>query len=844
MKQIIACSDRQGLVTTGTASPPSVAQFNGNSFYFNTSTRRLYTLVSGAVRRVNDAGAPPTTVDATSVTAVQIASGLANPWAVAQLPNGKYLVTEKLSGKIRIVNGASISDLGGVPATFVGTGDQHGGMLDLILDSQFSTNRTIYFTHVIGSQAANQLRLAKAVLAADDLSLSSVTTVHLVVPTAAGTSQYGGRIAEAPDGTIYIASGDRDGPHDANGNETAQMRTAQDWTVQTGKVLRVNKDGSTPADNPFAGSGTPAQRPVFARGFRNILGAAIGPDGALWVNENLASGGDEINRVQSGLNYGWPNQSYGSHYGGGAIPDTAAGVEPPVWYSAESIAPSGMLFIKGTAYGSGWTGNCVFGALADYSGNGGRRVSMLKPNAAGTGFSSQTALRTTLWGGGTTGPRCRDVRQGIDGKILVLTDDGRLMRLDPVFPSTPSGPISLLVPMSESLHVTDASFKRLYGPGRYRADHLFNCDLKRSGGTDFAVCQTFVAPKTGTITFHLAYYTATAGYAAGDGGDIRVRFFPLGANGEPNMAATPIASFVMSPRTHGMANGRYNNTDSQGFWKTSVSVPVTGAVGYGVVYDNIASDPVNNWCAMNNATSLQGNGRVSRWLAPLDMAVLVGTKAAGSSNAYSWANRTTNTYTNSSDNAPGYWAPIMQLTYSDGEVIGNPMMEFGNYNGPNIEYGRYDLSAGDAAREVFTLPAAMPICGFTWHLGCIAAGSIKFVAYNAAGAQVWTQTKSFTPDVTWKSIGSARYMTTSTKEIQFADPLTANSGQFIIAAEIQSGQFGFGVSRNGTTYGFTNPQPSNSMVKQGGSSFKNTNIWGHSGSGSTQENWAVTLHRT
>ena len=379
---------------------------------------------------------PPIVVppNAVGVTAVEITSGLARPWAVAQLPNGKFLVTERAAGTIKLVDGANKTDLTGVPATFLGTGDQHGGMMDLILDSGFATNRVLYFTHVQGTQAANAMRVMKATLSVGDSGLQNVQALLTVTPSVGGTSQYGGRLAEGLDGTLFVAAGDRDGPHSPTGCETAQMRTAQDWTSQNGKILRINKDGSIPADNPFASNPVVAQRAVYAKGFRNMLGAAVAPDGRLWINENGPQGGDEINRILPGLNYGWPNQSYGTHYGGCDIPDTASGVEPPAWYSSQAIAPSGMLFIKGTTYGAAWQGDLVFGSLADYSGSGGRRVNRLKLNAAGTAISGgQTAARTTLWGGGTTGPRCRDVRQGADGKIYVLVDDGRLMRLDPTY---------------------------------------------------------------------------------------------------------------------------------------------------------------------------------------------------------------------------------------------------------------------------------------------------------------------------------------------------------------------------------------------------------------------------
>ena len=397
----------------------------------------------------------PSVVDATGVAPVQIATGLAKPWAVQQVPGltNSYLVTEKETGHIKLVTNASQTILTGVPTSFystapVGDGrnhDGHGGMLDLILDKDFGTdsNRKIYFTHVVGTLSANWLSLKSADLASNALSISNVAEVLRVRPDSAfqaeasGTSQYGGRVVQGTDGNLFLMTGERDGPHTDPGYETAQMRQAQNLNSMLGKVLRCTPTGSVPSDNPYASASNANQKYVYARGFRNPLGGAIGPDGSLWLNQNHAGSGDNIIRVRPSLNYGWPFTSKGSHYGGADIPDSASGMEEPTWFSAQSMAPSGMLFFKGQSFGPGWVNRCIFGSLADYSGTGGRRVNMLIPNSAGTGFSSTTAARTTLWGGGTTGPRCRDVRQGSDGRILVIVDDGRLMRLDPIFPTAP-----------------------------------------------------------------------------------------------------------------------------------------------------------------------------------------------------------------------------------------------------------------------------------------------------------------------------------------------------------------------------------------------------------------------
>lgn len=386
---------------------------------------------------------PVVTVDATGVTASVLTTGFDNPWAVCYLPDGGILVTEKFTSKVRLFKNGVKTDVSGFPTAFgaAGTGDRHGGMMDLIMDSAFGTNRILYFTYVSGNQSSNALRLAKCVLAPDSLSVSGVTTIHTVTPAVGSTSQYGGRVCEGPTGLLFLATGDRDGPHTDPGYTTPQMMKAQDDDDQNGKLLCVNKDGSIPATNPNWNHATVSRRAIVAKGLRNPYGIAIGPDGNVWIADNGPGGGDSINRVRAyGLNFGWPIQCKGNHYGGADIPDFAPGVEDEAWYMTTSGAPSGMTFIKDNSFGPGWKYRCITSWLANWSGSAGARVAYHQMNDTGTAFTSQTAARVTLWNSNNTSPRCRDVRHASDGNLYVITDDGRLVRLSPVFPETPTNP--------------------------------------------------------------------------------------------------------------------------------------------------------------------------------------------------------------------------------------------------------------------------------------------------------------------------------------------------------------------------------------------------------------------
>ncbi|MBN8748777.1 Aldose sugar dehydrogenase YliI [Xylophilus ampelinus] len=340
-----------------------------------------------------------------------VISGLENPWAVAFLPGGRFLVTEK-PGRMRVVEpGGRLNEaLQGLPA--VAAGGQ-GGLLDVITDSAFASNRTVYFCYSEpdAGGSANGTALAKAQLSADRTRLENVQVLFSQKPKVASRHHFGCRIVEMPDGTLFMTLGDR----------FSRKDDAQTLDNHLGKVIRIRKDGKAPADNPFVNRAG-ALPEIWSYGHRNGQGAALGPDGRFWMHEHGPQGGDEINVPQAGRNYGWPVITYGENYGGGKIGDgitTQAGMEQPLKYWVPSIAPSGMAFLTSDRYGSGWKGNLFVGSL---------KFGYLDRMELKDG---KVVAEHKLLEDGRE--RIRDVRQGPDGLLYVLTDaqDGKLMRLQP-----------------------------------------------------------------------------------------------------------------------------------------------------------------------------------------------------------------------------------------------------------------------------------------------------------------------------------------------------------------------------------------------------------------------------
>ena len=339
-----------------------------------------------------------------------VARDLQNPWAVAFIGQGRMLVTER-PGRMRVIepDGRVGQPLEGLPAIdAVG----QGGLLDLITDSGFASNRRLYFCYSEpGSAGTNSTALASARLSDDARRLEDVKVIFSQQPKVASRLHFGCRVVEAPGGLLFLTLGDR----------YHRMADAQTLDNHHGKVVRIRKDGGVPPDNPFV-QRVGARPEIWSYGHRNPQGAALGVDGRLWTQEHGPQGGDEINRPDAGKNYGWPVITYGENYGGGKIGDgitAKQGMEQPLHQWTPSIAPSGMVFVRTDRYGPAWKGSLLVGSLKF------RYLSRLEID--GTRVVREERLLPEL------GQRVRDVREGPDGLIYLLTDDrnGQLLRLKP-----------------------------------------------------------------------------------------------------------------------------------------------------------------------------------------------------------------------------------------------------------------------------------------------------------------------------------------------------------------------------------------------------------------------------
>ena len=337
-----------------------------------------------------------------------IAQGLSHPWAVGFLPGGRFLVTER-PGRMRVVepDGRIGAPVAGVPP--VVTGGQ-AGLLDVILDSRFASDRTIWFCYSEAGEGGSGTAVAKARLAPDLRRLEDVKVIFRQQPKSSGTLQYGCRIVEAPDGNLFVALGER----------YYRRERAQLLDNDLGKVVRITKGGAAAPGNPFEGKAG-ALPEIWTYGHRSPEGLAFAPDGSLWETEHGPQGGDEVNVLRAGRNYGWPVITYGEEYGGGKIGEGLThkeGMEQPLHYWVPSIAPSGMAFVTSDRYGAALKGNLFVGSLKFHY------LARLVVEH-GKVVSDTRAL--------DVGERVRDVRQGPDGLLYLLTDedDGRLLRVRP-----------------------------------------------------------------------------------------------------------------------------------------------------------------------------------------------------------------------------------------------------------------------------------------------------------------------------------------------------------------------------------------------------------------------------
>jgi glucose/arabinose dehydrogenase len=339
------------------------------------------------------------------VTAEPVASGLEHPWALAFLPDGRILVTER-PGRLRIVapTGRVSEPLGGVPK--VQTGGQ-GGLLDVAVDPKFTENRLIYLSYAEPGEGGAGTAVARGRLG--EGQLEDVQVIYRQQPKVEGQSHFGSRLVFAEDGTLFVTQGERQ----------AYREQAQDLGSGLGKLVRINPDGSIPKDNPFVGR-SGARPEIYSYGHRNIQAAALHPEtGRLWTIEHGARGGDELNHPEKGENYGWPVITYGRDYSGAKIGEGTVkeGMEQPVYYWDPVIAPSGAVWYTGDRY-PGWKGSLFVGSMQP-----GALVRLTVENGKVT--SEERYLHDL--------GRVRDVQQGPDGLLYLVTDkdDGELLRVVP-----------------------------------------------------------------------------------------------------------------------------------------------------------------------------------------------------------------------------------------------------------------------------------------------------------------------------------------------------------------------------------------------------------------------------
>ena len=337
-----------------------------------------------------------------------VASGLEEPWGLALLPDGRWLVTER-PGRLRIItaDGAVGEPITGLPAV---DSRGQGGLLDVVTGPDFGQDRMIYWSYSEPREGGNGTAVARGRLSDDGARVEGVQVLFRATPTYDGTLHFGSSLAFAPDGKLFITLGER--------SDAVMRPQAQDLGSHMGKTIRINADGSVPSDNPFVGRAG-ALPEIWSLGHRNVQGIAIAPDGAVWTVEHGTRGGDEINLDRAGLNYGWPDVAYGVEYRGAPINGgitAREGTEQPVYYWDPSIAPGGMTLYDGTMFPD-WRGNLLVAILKD------KHIARLVLD--GNRVVGEERLLTDL------GERVRDVAVGPDGAVWAITDetDGKLVRL-------------------------------------------------------------------------------------------------------------------------------------------------------------------------------------------------------------------------------------------------------------------------------------------------------------------------------------------------------------------------------------------------------------------------------
>lgn len=364
----------------------------------------------GGDKAVQKTLADPAPEGALELTVETVASGLVNPWCIAFLPDGDILVTER-SGQIRIIRDGALlaAPVAGAPEALVWN---QSGYFDILPHPDFAENRTVFFAYAHGDKDGNALRVISARLEND--ALNDIKVLYDVKPLKDTGHHYGGKLVIGPDDKLYISSGEG----------SRYKEKSQDLNTSFGAVIRINQDGSIPDDNPSFKAG--ALPELFTKGHRNPQGLAYDPvTNTMWEHEHGARGGDEINQIVGGENYGWPVATYGIDYNGARISPftTFDGTKQPFKYWTPSIAPSGLAVYRGDVFPADWQGDLLVGALA------GRALHRVD-------IENGAEVKEERYLAGLN-ERIRDVRVGPDGAIYVTTEErsgepvGKLLRLTP-----------------------------------------------------------------------------------------------------------------------------------------------------------------------------------------------------------------------------------------------------------------------------------------------------------------------------------------------------------------------------------------------------------------------------
>lgn len=336
-----------------------------------------------------------------------LTEALKNPWGITALPDGRLLITER-EGTMRIVTpaGQVSQPITGLPAV---SSSGQGGLLGVRVDPDFATNRMVYWVFSEPTSGGTLTAVAKGKLSANEQRIETPTVIYRATPAYNGTLHYGGRILFDKNGNLVVSTGER--------SDRVTRPQAQALNSGLGKVVRITKDGQPASGNPFAGQ-SGARPEIYSYGHRNVQGLAFHPvTGDLWENEFGPRGGDEVNRIEPGKNYGWPIITYGIEYSGQKVGEAIqqrSGMEQPVYYWDPSISPSGMTFYTGDAIPE-WKNNLFVGALS------GLHIARLVIE------NNKVVGEERLLAGETQ--RFRDITQGNDGALYAVTDQGRLYRI-------------------------------------------------------------------------------------------------------------------------------------------------------------------------------------------------------------------------------------------------------------------------------------------------------------------------------------------------------------------------------------------------------------------------------